>query len=233
MNKQVIYDISLPISESLAVWPGDPPVNIRQSSHIAKGDNATISWLTFGAHTGTHVDAPAHFILDGNGVDTIDLNILVGQTVVVEALDVTSLTVSALESLSIPRGFDRILFHTRNSQLWEKECSTFNSEYVAIPEDGAKWLVSHGFRLVGIDYLSVAPFKNGTPTHRELLSAGVVIVEGLNLCGIRSGIYQMICLPLKIVGIDGAPARAILIDKSANAECAQTEPNKPDGTRLW
>jgi arylformamidase len=126
----------------------------------------------------------------------------------------TSLTVPALESLSIPSGFDRILFHTRNSQLWEKEYSTFSTEYVAIPEDGAKWLVSRGFRLVGIDYLSVAPYKNGTPTHRELLSAGVVVVEGLDLRGIRPGIYQMICLPLRIVGIDGAPARAILIDES-------------------
>ena len=217
MKNQKIYDISLPISESLAVWPGDPPVNIRQSSHIAKGDIATISLLNFGAHTGTHVDAPAHFILNGNGVDTIDLDILVGQTLVVEALDVTSLTVSALESLSIPHGFDRILFHTRNSQLWEEGSSTFHSEYVAIPEDGAKWLVSHGFRLLGIDYLSVAPFKKGAPTHRELLSAGVVVVEGLDLRGIRPGIYEMICLPLKIVGIDGAPARAILIDRSANA----------------
>ncbi len=217
MKNQIIYDISLPISDSLAVWPGDPPVNISQSSHIAKGDIATISLLNFGAHTGTHVDAPAHFILNGNGVDTIDLDILVGQTLVVEALDVTSLTVSALESLLIPHGFDRILFHTRNSRLWEKGSSTFHSEYVAIPEDGAKWLVSRGFRLVGIDYLSVAPFENGAPTHRELLSAGVVVVEGLDLRGIRPGIYEMICLPLKIVGIDGAPARAILIDRSANA----------------
>ena len=154
MNKQVIYDISLPISESLAVWPGDPSVKIEQLSHIAKGDNATVSLLTMGAHTGTHVDAPKHFILDGNGIDTLDLDILVGQTIVVEALDVTSLTAPVLESLSIPHGFERILFHTRNSQLWEKESSTFNSEYVSIPEDGAKWIVSRGFRLVGIDYLS-------------------------------------------------------------------------------
>ena len=214
MKKRVIYDISVPISESLAVWPGDSPVSIRQSSHIAKGDNATVSSLTLGAHAGTHVDAPAHFILDGSGVDAVDLDILVGQVIVVEALDVTSLTASALESLSIPHGFDRILFHTRNSQLWEKEYSTFNKEYVAVPEDGAKWLVSRGFHLVGIDYLSVAPYKYGAPTHRELLSAGIVVVEGLDLRGIRPGVYQMVCLPLSIVGIDGAPARAILIDES-------------------
>ena len=213
MNKRVIHDISLPISESLAVWPGDSGVNIKQSSHIAKGDLATVSSLSFGAHTGTHVDAPAHFILNGSTVDTLDLDILVGQTLVVEALDADSLTVSVLESLSIPRGYDRILFHTRNSQLWKDQPSVFHNEFVAIPEEGARWLVSRGFRLIGIDYLSVAPFKDGAPTHHELLSAGIIVLEGLNLQGIKPGVYQMICLPLRIVGIDGAPARTILIEE--------------------
>ena len=170
--------------------------------------------LTLGAHTGTHIDAPSHFIMDGNGVDALDLNILVGQALVIEALDVTSLTAEVLESASIPPGYERILFHTPNSRHWEKDNSTFKKDYVAIPEDGAKWLVSHGFRLVGIDSLSIASFHNGEATHRALLSAGVVIVEGLNLHGISPEVYEMICLPLKIVGIDGAPARAILIDRS-------------------
>lgn len=216
--KNVIYDISLPISETLAVWPGDPPVKILNSSHISKGDNCTTSMLTLGTHTGTHIDAPSHFILNGNGVDTIALNNLVGQTLVIEALEVTSLTASFLESLSISSGYERILFHTRNSLHWEKDITTFQNDYVAIPEDGAKWLVSHGFRLVGIDSLSIAPFKNGEATHRALLSAGIVIVEGLNLNGISPGVYEMICLPLKVVGIDGAPARVILIDRSTNED---------------
>ncbi len=214
MKKRKIYDISLPISESLAVWPGDSPVKIRQSSHLEKGDRNTVSSLALGAHTGTHVDAPAHFILHGSGVDTLDLNVLVGPAAVVDAPDVDLLTAAALESLSIPPDCDRILFHTRNSELWAEGYSTFNREFVAISEDGARWLMSRGFRLVGIDYLSVAPFKNSGPTHRELLSAGIVVIEGLDLSGIESGPYQLVCLPLRIVGIDGSPARAILIDDS-------------------
>ncbi len=211
MNKQTIHDISLPISESIAVWPGDPQVTISQSSHIAKGDNSTVSQLTLGAHTGTHVDAPAHFFEDGKGVDTLDLNILVGQALIVETLDVKILSADVLESLDIPDGTERILFHTKNSDLWEKEYSDFNTQYIGISEDGAKWLVSRGVKLVGVDYLSVAPYKKSRPTHRELLAAGIIIVEGLDLRGIQAGMYQMVCLPLKIIGIDGAPARAILI----------------------
>lgn len=216
MKKVKIYDISLPISESLVVWPGDSPVKIGQSSHLERGDRNTVSRLTLGAHTGTHVDAPAHFILHGSGVDAIDLNILVGPVFVVDALTVESLTAAVLESLSIPPDCDRILFHTRNSELWEKGYSNFNRKYVAISEDGAQWLVSRGIRLVGIDYLSVAPFNDSTPTHQKLLSSGIVIVEGLDLRGIQLGHYQMVCLPLRIVGIDGAPARAILIDDPDN-----------------
>ncbi len=211
MNGHTIYDISLPISESIAVWPGDPPVKIKQTSHIAKGDNSTVSHLSLGAHTGTHVDAPAHFIQDGNSVDTLDLNILIGQALVIEALNIEIISADVLESLDIPNGCERILFHTQNSDLWEKEYSKFNTQYVGISEDGAKWLVSHGIRLVGIDYLSIAPFKKSKPTHRALLAAGIVVVEGLDLRGIQPDIYQMVCLPLRIVGIDGAPARAILI----------------------
>lgn len=213
MTEHTIYDISLPISESLAVWPGDPPVDIRQSLHLEKGDNATVSVLTLGAHVGTHVDAPMHFIPDGAGVDTLNLNVLVGPALVVNALKVDSLTAETLESLSIPSGIERVLFHTRNSEYWAKGYSTFNKDYVAVTEDGAQWLVSRGIRLVGIDYLSIAPFDNGAPSHRELLKAGVVIVEGLDLRGVKSGSYKLVCLPLRIVGIDGAPARAILIDE--------------------
>ncbi|MBN1547753.1 MAG: cyclase family protein, partial [Syntrophaceae bacterium] len=193
LKQHKIYDISLPISESLAVWPGDQPVKVTQSSHLARGDRNTVSTLAFGAHTGTHVDAPAHFIFNGSGVDTIDLNVLMGPAFVVETLDVELLTATALESLSIPQYCDRVLFHTRNSRLWEEGYSNFNDEYVAISEDGARWLVSSGFRLVGTDSLSVAPFGNGTPTHHTLLSAGIVVVEGLDLRGIKQGGYQFVC----------------------------------------
>lgn len=212
MTGRTMYDITLPISESFAVWPGDPPVKISQSSHMKRGDKNTVSRLAMGAHTGTHVDAPSHFILDGAGVDTLDLTVLVGPAVVIDTGDAALLTSDVLESLSIPLDCDRIIFHTRNSALWNDGYSSFNPGFTALSEDGAQWLAARGVRLVGIDYLSVAPYEESTPTHRALLSAGIIIVEGLDLRGIRAGRYELICLPLRIVGIDGAPARAILID---------------------
>ena len=212
MTRPAIYDITVPISESIAVWPGDPAVEISQSSHMKRGDKNTVSRLALGAHVGTHVDAPSHFILDGAGVDTLDLETLVGPADVIDTPDTELLTSDVLASLPIPPDCDRILFHTRNSAWWDEGYSTFNPRFVALSEDGAQWLVARGVRLVGIDYLSVAPYKNSTPTHRALLSAGIVIIEGLDLRGISPGRYELVCLPLRITGIDGAPARAILID---------------------
>ena len=169
--------------------------------------------LDLGAHTGTHVDAPAHFVEGGAGVDSLDLDTLWGPALVVEELEADCLTADVIEKLSIPPGTERVLFHTRNSGRWARGECEFAEDYVAITEDGARWLVERGVRLVGVDYLSVAPFEATTPTHQVLLQAGVVIVEGLNLSSIAPGTYQFICLPLKIVGGDGAPARAILIDR--------------------
>jgi arylformamidase len=208
-----IYDISLPISESLVVWPGDPPVRITQPLHLDRGDEATVSHLDMGAHTGTHVDAPAHFIPEGSGVDALDLNVLVGPALVVHALEADALSAEVLATLPIPPGTERILFRTRNSELWARGEHAFQEDFVAIIEDGARWLIERGTRLVGVDYLSVAPFDDVTPTHRALLRAGVVPLEGLNLSGIEPGVYQLVCLPLKIADADGAPARTILIEQ--------------------
>ena len=207
-----IHDISLPISESLVVWPGDPPVRITQPLHLDRGDEATVSHLDMGAHTGTHVDAPAHFVPGGSGVDTLDLNVLVGPVLVIHALEVDALSAEVLATLPIPPGTERVLFRTRNSELWTHGEREFQEDFVAITDDGARWLIERGVRLVGVDYLSVAPFDDVTPTHRALLRAGIVPLEGLNLSGIEPGVYQLVCLPLKIVGADGAPARAILIE---------------------
>jgi arylformamidase len=213
-----IYDISLPISESLVTWPSDPPVRMTQVSHLERGDKATVTRLDMGAHTGTHVDAPCHFIQGGAGVDTLDLDVLVGPALVVEALDATVLTAEVLAGLPIPPASERVLFHTRNSGLWARDedgrtivRSDFAKDFVGVSADGAKWLIERGVRLVGVDYLSVAPFGESAPTHQALLRAGVVVVEGLSLHGIAPDAYQLVCLPLKIVGGDGAPARAILI----------------------
>ncbi len=210
----MIYDISLPLTEDLPVWPGEEPLQREITSDLADGDNVTLSRLILGAHTGTHVDAPAHFVPGGATVDSLDLDILVGPALVVEALEVVTLSAEVLSSLPLPEGTTRVLFHTQNSAFWARGERTFQEEFVAIPEDGARWLVERGVRLVGIDYLSVAPFGQGAPSHQILLKAGVIPVEGLNLSGVPAGAYQLVCLPLNIAGGDGAPARAILIDSA-------------------
>lgn len=208
-----IYDLSLPISEALVTWPGDPPVRLTHVSHLERGDRATVTRLDMGAHTGTHVDAPSHFVLGGAGVDTLDLNVLVGPALVVEAPEADALTGDVLARLPIPPATERVLLHTRNSGLWARGEREFAQDFVGVTEDGAQWLIDHGVRLVGVDYLSVAPYGASVPTHQALLHAGVVVVEGLNLDGIAPGVYQLVCLPLKIVGCDGAPARAILVEE--------------------
>jgi arylformamidase len=206
-----LYDISLPISESLVVWPGDPPIRITQPAHLERGDVATISRLDMGAHTGTHVDAPAHFVAGGLGVDSLDLEVLVGPARVVHALEADVLSAEVLERLAIPPGTERLLFRTRNSEQWARSAPEFAKDFVGITQDGARWLLDRGVRLVGIDYLSVAPFHDTVPTHQLLLQARVILVEGLNLSEVAPGVYRFVCLPLKIQGADGAPARAILM----------------------
>lgn len=207
-----IYDISLPISTSLAVWPGDPPIEVSQPSHLERGDPSTLTRIAMGAHSGTHVDAPAHFVRGGLEVDRLDLSMLVGPSLVVAALEAEALSADRLAELPIPPGTTRLLLQTRNSDRWGAGAGEFYRDYVAIPADGAQWLVAQGIRLLGIDYLSIAPFDNPAATHQILLGAGIIVVEGLDLRGIRPGAYQLICLPLKLAGSEGAPARAILID---------------------
>ena len=210
----MIHDISLPISESLIVWPGDPGVKVTQTSHLDKGDVMTVSRLDMSVHTGTHVDAPCHFFPGGSSVDTLDLNVLVGPALVVHVLEADALSAGVLGGLAILPGTERVLFRTRNSDHWARGEREFDESFVAITEDGAYWLVERGVRLVGVDYLSVGPFDEPMSTHLILLRAGVIAVEGLNLSGIAPGVYQLVCLPLKIAGSDGAPVRAILIDQS-------------------
>ena len=206
-----IYDISLTITPALPVWPGDPPVRLTQPSHLERGDICTITRLDIGAHIGTHLDAPAHFVRGGAGVETLDLDVLIGPALVVDARGRGHLTAEVLETLTIPSGVQRLLVHTENSALWQRGETKFAEDYVAIEPSGAVWLVERGVKLVGIDYLSVAPFDDGAPTHQILLGAGVIAVEGLDLSAIEPGEYQLICLPIKLGGADGAPCRTVLI----------------------
>jgi len=210
-----IYDVSVPLSQQTPTYPGDPGIEIKQWLSLANGDPANVSLIYFGAHTGTHVDAPAHFIPGAARVDSLPLDILIGPATVVEvpdeldAIDKNFIT----ENIQTGNGEGkRILFKTSNSRLW-KEGKAFKSAYVYLTTDAAEELLSLGVRLVGIDYLSVEKFNSdGFQTHLALLGNGVVILEGLDLSEVPSGKYELICLPLKIAGGagDGAPARAVL-----------------------
>jgi arylformamidase len=205
-----LYDISINLHEGMVTWPGDPEVKIDWVARIGEGSDANISALNYGLHTGTHIDVPLHFVKDGWSMDELDLGVLVGACEVVQVPDDCDLIGRQdLEALEI-ECFERVLFKTRNSQSWPKDAVTFDKDFVALGPSGADYLVEKGCKLVGIDYLSIAPFDDPPTTHVRLLEAGVVILEGLDLSGVEPGRYELICLPIKLMGREGAPARAIL-----------------------
>ncbi len=208
---RVFYDISLPISPATIVWPGDSGVAFTPVSRVSAGDTASVTSLALGTHAGTHVDAPSHFLADGATVDTLDLQVLVGPAFVATIEGASALTAEALDRADIPADITRLLLRTDNTDRALLQQSVFHENFVAVTPDGAEWLVRRGIRLVGIDYLSIAPFDDGVEPHRILLSAGMIIVEGLDLRSVPTGHYEFVCLPLKLAGLDGAPARAILI----------------------
>jgi arylformamidase len=201
-----IIDISVPVRPGMVTYEGDPDVRLERVVSIADGAAANISRLDFGVHTGTHVDAPLHFIDGAPGTETLRLDVLVGEAFVVDATGVAAaLDEEVLRRLDVPEPAKRLIFKTRNSKLWE--LGAFSHDFVRLSGDGARYLISRGVRLVGIDYLSVGDEE----AHRELLGAGVVPVEGLDLRAVEPGPYELICLPLRLVGSDGAPARAVLV----------------------
>jgi len=208
------HDISLTIHNGMVVWPGDPPVKLERVSKIEEGANANVSRLELSVHTGTHLDAPHHFINGAKTLDTLPLEVLIGPVQVVQLADsVNLITAAVVEEAGIAPGVVRVLFKTRNSAYWLKTEQVFEKEFVAVSADGAEVLVQRGMRLVGIDYLSIAPFKQSRPTHEVLLKAEMVILEGVNLNGVEPGMYTLICLPPKLGGSDGSPARAVLVSE--------------------
>lgn len=207
-----IHDISLPVFPGMVVWPDNPNVTLRRTSDQAKGDLATVSELALGVHTGTHLDAPLHFVPGGAGVDALSLDALCGPARVHHALEADVLSAEEFEKMNVPTGTERLLVRTRNSGEWARDARAFNTGYVAVTADGARWLVERGVRVIGVDYLSVAIYADLFTPHDILLRAGVIPVEGLNLNGIAPGKYTLYCLPLNLVGADGAPARAILVE---------------------
>jgi arylformamidase len=205
-----IYDVTVGISPQMPVWPGDPGVQLERVEAIAEGANANVSRLTCGVHTGTHVDAPLHFIDGAPAVETLPLKLLTGRAYVVHLPTAKVIDEATLESAGLPPRTRRVLFKTRNSELWAKE-KAFQTNFVAVDASGARWLVRKGVQLVGVDYLSVAPYGQSKETHHVLLEAGVVVIEGLDLSRVSQGRYSLYCLPLKLIGSDGAPARTILV----------------------
>ena len=194
----------------MPIYEGDPPVDIKAASALASGDSANVSFLHFGAHTGTHVDAPAHFIEGANKIDSLPLDVLIGPARVIRVPEeLNEITREFLERCELS-GLERVIFHTRNSGFWNEG---FRKDFTHLLPEAAQMLVDRGVKLVGTDYLSIEKFHSGHhKTHLTLLSNNVIIVEGLTLSDVPEGDYELICLPLKIAdgSGDGAPARAVL-----------------------
>jgi arylformamidase len=202
-------DVSVTLRNGMVSWPGDPPARISQVSDLERGDPCTLSLLEMCAHTGTHMDAPAHFVRGGMGIDDMPLDATIGSGRVIPIRDRTSIKPDELVQHHIRRG-ERVLFKTCNSDhCWETD--NFAEDFVYLSATAAQYLVERQVRLVGVDYLSVGGFRaDEVETHQTLLKAGIWIIEGLNLKRVPPGRVQLVCLPLKIAGGDGAPARALV-----------------------
>jgi len=215
----ILYDISVPLSPSLPRYPGDPPVRLAPLPTPGEGEAFHLTRLSFGSHAGTHIDAPSHLLAGGATVDAIPLSLLIGPCLVVDLREHGAVIDAPLLRRLPLKGEQRLLFHTGNSALWDRP--GFVEEFAALTPDGAAYLVELGVQLVGIDYLSVERADTKGRTHRILLEAGIVILEGLNLAGIERGEYELICLPLKISGGDGAPCRAVLRGRETPPRAAE------------
>jgi arylformamidase len=206
----MFIDVSMEITDGMLHWPSDPAIEIDNYSQIKKGAAANNSKITCGVHTGTHIDAPKHFVDDGIGIDKLDLNNLIGRCRVIQVPDnVSPITKEFLEPLNIKKG-DRLLFKTKNSEWINSQDKNFHTDYVCVNPEASKYMVEKGVALVGVDYLSVEGYHIGHDTHKTLLGAGVVIIEGLNLFNVEPGEYNLTALPVKIKDSNGAPARVIL-----------------------
>ena len=204
-----VYDISLPIVSGGAVYPGNAPIEIAPIKTVAQGASSTISKISFGSHTATHVDPPSHFYADGATVDELSLDVMIGRALLVRLPnDVMAITADHVRAANV-RGHTRVLFATRNSGFNRE--ATFHPDFTYVAPDAAELMVNEGVKLVGVDYLSIEQYHSGHgKTHKTLLGAGVVIIEGLQLSDPPPGEYELFCLPLKLQGLDGAPARCVL-----------------------
>ncbi|RKH68537.1 cyclase family protein [Corallococcus llansteffanensis] len=201
-------DVTVPVRDGMVHWPDNPPIQVRHHLSLLKGDAANVSHLSLGVHSGTHVDAPVHFLPGGVGVDALPLDRLMGDVRVLSLPRGPAITADALREHLPARG-ERLLFKTANSsRRWDT--SHFRPDFTYLSTGGARFLVEARVRTVGIDYLSIAGLEEGEATHRVLLEAGVCIIEGLDLGQVEPGRYEMVCLPLRLAHGDGAPARVLL-----------------------
>ena len=205
-------DVTVPLRNGMVVWPGDIKVQIEHRVSTKREQVHMNSWINMGVHTGTHMDAPLHFIANGKSIDRLPFDVTVGPARVIEIKDKVSIKPEELKQYNIKRG-ERILFKTRNSpQCWQTD--SFAADFVYITRGAAQFLVDAGVKLVGVDYLSVGspsdPEKGMKDTHDILLGAEIWLIEGMNLTEITAGNYNLICLPLKLMNTEGSPVRAIL-----------------------
>jgi arylformamidase len=208
LNEMKVYDVTVTLRPGMPVWPGEPGMEIRRVMSIKDGMAANVSAFKTGCHIGTHVDAPLHFIEGGKSIEELSLDLFVGRVTVYSMAVEQFIDIADIESLGIQNG-ERVIFKTANSSLWEKE--GFETDFIFITERAAQYLVNIGVKTVGIDYLSVEQYgMEGSPTHHILLGGGVGVIEGLDLRGVEDGEYDLFCLPLKLAGADGSPARVIL-----------------------
>lgn len=214
IGKKKWIDVTAPIYHGMTSWPSDPPVEISQHKCIGKnGHSNNVALLKMGSHTGTHIDAPRHFLKDGMTIDAMSPELMVGPVNVIQIKDPVAVGASELKAQGIRAG-QRIILKTRNSsiQWWNKE---FNKNFIYLTLEAAEFLASRRVKLVGIDYLSVGGYKHedAAKVHKALLGRGICIVEGLALCHVRPGYYDIMCLPMKVWQGDGAPARVLLCKK--------------------
>jgi arylformamidase len=196
-----VIDVSVPVGPGMITYPGDPEVTLERVASIAGGDGLNLSRLALGVHSGTHVDAPLHFVDGAPAAETLPLDVLVGPARVVDLTAAERLDAATLGGVDLA---ERVLLKTRNSQLWERDA--FSEDFLLLDEAAARVVVDAGVRLIGIDYLTIGD----EDAHRVLLGAGVVALETLDLRAVEAGEYELICAPLKLVGADGAPARVLL-----------------------
>lgn len=205
-----IYDVTVPLRPGMATYEGEPGPVLTFHSLISEGMSANVSALSLGSHTGTHVDAPCHFIEGASAVEEMAVDALVGAGYVAQFTQGRHITAPDLDAAGIPGGTKRLLLKTPNDRFWDDD--EFHRDFIGLADDAGEWLVRHGVILVGIDYLSIEQFRSPThQVHKTLLGHRVVIIEGLYLRDVPPGPYTIVCAPLKVVGADGAPARVFLL----------------------